>query len=156
MRQSPASKRRIRRRWGSYDVGGRYQATTGEDIGNWEDIVRAVMKCRVCELVIAVSLLVVTIYKCSVNPFNNPKACLQSLIHVTICSLVRGSCLTPQGAVIVCMNGGLMVMGIKKNRETCCDLCKSSKLWPIASNCSLNESYESWILRKVVVMAYLR
>jgi hypothetical protein len=33
---------------------------------------RAVVNCRVCELAIALQLLVVTICKCSVNPITNP------------------------------------------------------------------------------------
>jgi hypothetical protein len=28
----------------------RYQATTGENAADWEDLVRAVVNCRVCEL----------------------------------------------------------------------------------------------------------
>jgi hypothetical protein len=31
----------------------RHQATTDEDAADWEDIVRAVMNCRVCDLAIA-------------------------------------------------------------------------------------------------------
>jgi hypothetical protein len=37
-----------------------------------EDLVRAVVDCRVCELVTALQLLVVTICKCSVNPITIP------------------------------------------------------------------------------------
>jgi hypothetical protein len=40
---------------------------------NWEDIVYAVVNCRVCELAIALQLLVVTIYKWSINPITNSK-----------------------------------------------------------------------------------
>jgi hypothetical protein len=39
--------------WGSYGVESHYQATTGEDTADWEDLVRAVMNCRVCKLAIA-------------------------------------------------------------------------------------------------------
>jgi hypothetical protein len=53
--------------WGMYGVESRYQATTGEDTADWEDLVRAVMNCRVCELAIALYLLVVTICKCSIS-----------------------------------------------------------------------------------------
>jgi hypothetical protein len=31
-------------------VGIRHQATNGEDIADWEDLVRAVVNCWVCEL----------------------------------------------------------------------------------------------------------
>jgi hypothetical protein len=31
-------------------VGISHQATTGEDTGNWEDLVRALVNCKVCEL----------------------------------------------------------------------------------------------------------
>jgi hypothetical protein len=34
-------------------VGIHHQATTGEDTADWEDLVYAVVKCRVCELAIA-------------------------------------------------------------------------------------------------------
>jgi hypothetical protein len=33
--------------------GSRYQAPTGEDTAEWEDLMRAVVKCRLCELAIA-------------------------------------------------------------------------------------------------------
>jgi hypothetical protein len=39
--------------WGIYSVGSRYQATTGEDTADWEDLVHAVVNYKVCELVIA-------------------------------------------------------------------------------------------------------
>jgi hypothetical protein len=38
---------------GIYGIVSRYQTTTGEDTANWEDLVRAVVKCLVCELAIA-------------------------------------------------------------------------------------------------------
>jgi hypothetical protein len=47
--ESPTSKG-VNTSWGSYGVGSRYQATTDEDIAEWEDLVRAVVKCKVCEL----------------------------------------------------------------------------------------------------------
>jgi hypothetical protein len=53
-------------------VESRYQTTTGEDTADWEDLVRAVVNCRVCESAIALQLLVVTIYKWSTNPITNP------------------------------------------------------------------------------------
>jgi hypothetical protein len=34
-------------------AGSRYQTTTGEDTADWKDLVRAVVNCRVCELVLA-------------------------------------------------------------------------------------------------------
>jgi hypothetical protein len=36
--------------WWSYDVGSCYQATTGEDTVDWEDLACAVVNWRVCEL----------------------------------------------------------------------------------------------------------
>jgi hypothetical protein len=72
VRQSPASKgvnTEVKR---STAVGSRYQTTIGEDTANWEHLVRAVVKCWVCELTIALWSLVVTICKCSINPINNP------------------------------------------------------------------------------------
>jgi hypothetical protein len=53
-------------------VGIRHQATPGEGIVDWEDLVRAVVNCRVCELALALQLLVVMIGKCSVSPITNP------------------------------------------------------------------------------------
>jgi hypothetical protein len=38
---------------GIYDVESRYQTTTVEDTEDWEDLVRAVVNCRVCESAIA-------------------------------------------------------------------------------------------------------
>jgi hypothetical protein len=35
------------------NIGIRHQATTGEDIGDSDDLVRAVGKCKMCELAIA-------------------------------------------------------------------------------------------------------
>jgi hypothetical protein len=40
-----------------------HQATTGEDTSDWEDLVHAVVNCRLCELVIALYLLVVSVQK---------------------------------------------------------------------------------------------
>jgi hypothetical protein len=53
-------------------VGTCHQTTTGEDTEGGEDKVRAVVNCRVCELAIALWLLLFTIYKCSGNPITNP------------------------------------------------------------------------------------
>jgi hypothetical protein len=39
--------------WGSYDVEDHYQATTGEDIADWENFVLAVVNFRACESAIA-------------------------------------------------------------------------------------------------------
>jgi hypothetical protein len=41
-------------------VGSRYQATTGEDKADGEDIVCAVVNCKVFELAMALSLFVAT------------------------------------------------------------------------------------------------
>jgi ribosomal protein L37AE/L43A len=57
---------------GTSAVGSRYQATTGEHTASCEELVRAVANCRVCELAIALQLLVVMVWKCSVNPITNP------------------------------------------------------------------------------------
>jgi hypothetical protein len=45
----------VREHWGKGTpaVGSCYQATTGEDTADWEDLVRAVVNCRECELTIA-------------------------------------------------------------------------------------------------------
>jgi hypothetical protein len=56
--------------WVIYGVGSRYQ-TTSEDTADWEDLVGAVVNCRVCELAIALQLVVVTICKCAVNSIIN-------------------------------------------------------------------------------------
>jgi hypothetical protein len=65
-------------------VGIRHQATTGEGTANREDLVHAVVNCRVCELVIAPYLLVITICKCSINPIINPNPVYSHSICVTI------------------------------------------------------------------------
>jgi hypothetical protein len=50
-----------------------YQAMTGEDTADKEDLLHAVVNCRVHELVIMLyeELLVVTICKGSINPLTN-------------------------------------------------------------------------------------
>jgi hypothetical protein len=45
---------------------------TGEDIADGKDLVLAVMNYRLCKLVIALKLLVVTICKWSLNPVTSP------------------------------------------------------------------------------------
>jgi hypothetical protein len=51
MGQSPAGKNVSTE---TEDIGGIHnQATTGEDTADWDDLVRAVVNCRVCELAIA-------------------------------------------------------------------------------------------------------
>jgi hypothetical protein len=49
----------------------RYQATTGEDIANREELGCAVVRSRVRELVRALNSLVVTGFKCPINPVTN-------------------------------------------------------------------------------------
>jgi hypothetical protein len=70
MRQSPAGKNMSLEAEDIVEI--RHQATTGEDTADWEDLVRAVVNCRVCELAIALWLLVVMICKLSINPITNP------------------------------------------------------------------------------------
>jgi hypothetical protein len=53
-------------------VGSCYQATTGEDRTNWEDLVCAVVICRICRLVSVLLLFVVTSYKRSKSSIINP------------------------------------------------------------------------------------
>jgi hypothetical protein len=53
-------------------------------IVDWEDFVPAVVKRRVCELDIALQVLVVTICKCSMNPVYNPKPVHTHSIRVTV------------------------------------------------------------------------
>jgi hypothetical protein len=67
------------------DIAGiRHQATTGEDTADREDLVSAVVNCRVCELVIVLELLVVTICECSINPIINPNPVCSHSKCVTI------------------------------------------------------------------------
>jgi hypothetical protein len=49
---------------GTSAVASLCQETTGENIEGWEVLVRAVVNCRVCELI--------TFCKCSMNPITNP------------------------------------------------------------------------------------
>lgn len=53
-------------------VGSHYQATAGKDIANREDLVCSVMKSRICELLTALYLLVVTSYRSLINPITYP------------------------------------------------------------------------------------
>jgi hypothetical protein len=56
VRQSPASKGvKTEVKEATYCVGNRYQASTGEDTADWEDLVRAVVNCRMCDLTIAMT-----------------------------------------------------------------------------------------------------
>jgi hypothetical protein len=57
---------------GKSAVGNRFQATTGENTADWEDLVRTVVNCWVCKLATAVKLLIVAICKLSLNPITNP------------------------------------------------------------------------------------
>jgi hypothetical protein len=50
-------------------VGIGYQATTSEET---DDLVCAVVNCRVCDFVKAPKLFVFTIYKCPINLITNP------------------------------------------------------------------------------------
>jgi hypothetical protein len=82
-RRQPASTwNREHGSWGIYGVGSRYQTTTGEHTADWEDLARIVINCTVCELTIALQLLVITIRKCSVNPITNPNP--STVTRVTI------------------------------------------------------------------------
>jgi hypothetical protein len=45
------------RRWGIYSKGSHYQAMTGEDKADWENLVSAVANCKVCKLVKLLQLL---------------------------------------------------------------------------------------------------
>jgi hypothetical protein len=51
MRQLPAGKNMSTEAEGNVRI--RHQATTDEDTADWENLVRAVVNCRVCELEIA-------------------------------------------------------------------------------------------------------
>jgi hypothetical protein len=68
---------------GSHAVGSRYQ-TTAEYTADREDIVRAVVNCRVCELRTSLEWHIVTISKRSINPITNPKPRTKSLDLMTI------------------------------------------------------------------------
>jgi hypothetical protein len=52
-------------------VGIRYQATTGEDIADWEGLECVVMSCKLYKSVKLLELIVVSIYKCPINPITN-------------------------------------------------------------------------------------
>jgi hypothetical protein len=52
-------------------VGSCYQTMTGEDIADWEDLVHAIVNCRVCELAVLqllVRVVMSCVCKCSINP----------------------------------------------------------------------------------------
>jgi hypothetical protein len=68
VRQSPASKNVDMKAEDTVEI--HHQAMTGDDT-DWEDIVRAAVNCRVCELG-TLYLLVVTICMRSINPIINP------------------------------------------------------------------------------------
>jgi hypothetical protein len=74
---------------GASAVGSRYRATTGEDTADSENVVPAVVSCRVRELAIALYLLVVTFSKCSVNLVTNPKPVCS---HTSRDSIVLSHC----------------------------------------------------------------
>jgi hypothetical protein len=72
VRQSPASKDVNTE---TEDIVGiRHQATTGEDTADSEDLVHDVVNCRLCELAIALQLLMVMscVFKCLINTITNP------------------------------------------------------------------------------------
>jgi hypothetical protein len=57
---------------------------TNENIAQWEDLVHAVVNCIVCELAIALELLVVTFCKNSMNPTDDTNPVYSHPIYVTI------------------------------------------------------------------------
>jgi hypothetical protein len=72
-RQSERTGSREHGGWGIYGIGSHYQTTTGDDTADWEGLVRAAVNCRICELALALELLIATISKCSIDPSTNPK-----------------------------------------------------------------------------------
>jgi hypothetical protein len=58
---------------GTSAVGSSYQTTIGEDTADW-DLMRALVNYRVCAFAIALYslLLLITMYKFSINPITNP------------------------------------------------------------------------------------
>jgi hypothetical protein len=127
-------KSRVR---GSSAVGSRYQ-TTVENTADWEDIVRAVVNCRVCELAKALYLLVVTICKCSINPITNPNPVF-SHPYTCICVLI-----------CVCVGGGALVLPMFNPRVLISDSfrCRFLLQKSVMTDASLNQTYyvSYWLL----------
>jgi hypothetical protein len=44
----------------------------GEDTADWEELLCAVVNCKLWELVTALELILITIFKVSINPTTNP------------------------------------------------------------------------------------
>jgi hypothetical protein len=55
---------------------------------DWESLVHAVVNCKMCELAIALQLLVVTICKCSINTITNPNPVYSHSITWQHCSSI--------------------------------------------------------------------
>jgi hypothetical protein len=53
-----------------------YQAMISEDTADWEGLACAVVNRKVCELAIALYLIVVTSFKTPINPITNPNPCV--------------------------------------------------------------------------------
>jgi hypothetical protein len=66
-------------------------ATAGVDTADLEELVRTLIKCIVCELAVALELIVVTSFKSPLNPITNP--------HPMSSHLTRDSTLKPQHIV---------------------------------------------------------
>jgi hypothetical protein len=58
-------------------------AVTRQLLVKTEDLMFAVVICKVCRLAIVLKLFIVMSYKCSINPVNNPNP-VSSHKHVTI------------------------------------------------------------------------
>jgi hypothetical protein len=55
-----------------------------EAIASWEDLVQAVVICWVCQLAIALYLLVIPSCKCAINPITNPEGSVVTLLRDNI------------------------------------------------------------------------
>jgi hypothetical protein len=60
----------------------------GEDTACLEDLIRAVVKCIVSELVMLLDLLVVKAFKCSIYPISNPDLVFTHSFQVTVCGII--------------------------------------------------------------------
>jgi hypothetical protein len=73
--------------------------------------VRAVVKCTVCELALALYLLVVTSFKSPVNQITNPYPVSRRIYHVTmyiVANVVQNEDLHKQIWKCFCSNSGLL------------------------------------------------
>jgi hypothetical protein len=68
---------------GIYNVGSHCQASTNEETADLKDLMPSIVNCRLRELAMTLSLLVVRVCKGPINPITNRNLASSYIKHVT-------------------------------------------------------------------------